>query len=104
MSVEPTRDPRADDRRAPDLPDTTAPPPNDAPSEDVHELPRNEAFRHGVVGGPPAERDEARPVRGPSADARTGRVVTDGETVADDLADADATDRNAARADDPDGI
>ncbi len=31
-----------------------------------------------------------------------GRAVTERETVADDEADADATDRNAARPDDPD--
>jgi hypothetical protein len=48
------------------------------------------------------ERDEATPVRGPSADASTGRVVTERETVSDDAADADATDRNASRPDDPD--
>jgi hypothetical protein len=48
------------------------------------------------------ERDEASPVRGPSTGASTGRVVTERETVADDEADADATDRNAARSDDPD--
>jgi hypothetical protein len=48
------------------------------------------------------ERDEASPVRGPSTDASTGRVLTERETVADDEADADATDRNAARQDDPD--
>ena len=48
------------------------------------------------------ERDEASPVRGPSSDASTGRVVTERETVADDAADADATDRNTARQDDPD--
>jgi hypothetical protein len=47
------------------------------------------------------ERDEASPVRGPSAGASTGRVVTERETVADDQADADATERNPAR-DDPD--
>jgi hypothetical protein len=47
-------------------------------------------------------RDEATPVRGPSTSASTGRVVTERETVADDEADADATDRNAARQDDPD--
>ena len=138
-----------------DLPDTSAPPPNDAPTADIHDLPRNEAFRHGATGGPAddpklgetrtqdveptaddiqleatllrqrsgradvdewrraerrfapgleAERDEATPVRGPSADASTGRVVTEGETVADDRADADATGRNAARTDDPDGV
>lgn len=139
---------------AQDLPDTSAPPPNDAPRTDIHDLPRNEAFRHGAVGGPTAdprmgetasqdvaptaddiqleatllhqstgradvdewrraerrfapglaERDEAAPVRGPSADAGTGRVVTEGETVADDAADADATGRNPARTDDPDAI
>ena len=48
------------------------------------------------------ERDEATPVRGPSTGASTGRVVTERETVADDEADADATDRNTARPDDPD--
>lgn len=99
MGVEPTRA-KTDGQRAPDLPDASAPPPNDAPTEDIRELPRNEAFRHGTVG--PAEGDEATPVRGPSADARTGRIVTEGETVADDRADADATDRSGARADDPD--
>jgi hypothetical protein len=49
-----------------------------------------------------SERSEASPVRGPSADGRTGRVVTERETVADDEADADGTDRGAARRDDPD--
>lgn len=50
-----------------------------------------------------SERDEASPVRGPSADATTGRVVTERETLADDAADADATDRNPAlTTDDPD--
>jgi hypothetical protein len=48
------------------------------------------------------ERGEASPVRGPSADGIAGRAVTERETVADDEADADATDRNAARRDDPD--
>jgi hypothetical protein len=47
-------------------------------------------------------RGEPSPVRGPSADSSTGRAVTERETVADDEADADATDRNAARRDDPD--
>ena len=105
---------------AQDLPDVSAPPPGEAPRADIHDLPRNEAFRHGVVGlpdagvdewreserrfGPGIEdvRDEATPVRGPSTGASTGRVVTERETVADDGADADATDRNAARQDDPD--
>ena len=49
-----------------------------------------------------SERSEASPVRGPSGDSSTGRAVTERETVADDEADADATDRNAARRDDPD--
>jgi hypothetical protein len=49
-------------------------------------------------------RDEATPVRGPSTSASTGRVVTERETVADDEADADGTDRNAARQDDPDRV
>jgi hypothetical protein len=110
---------------------------------DVQDLPRNEAPRHGVAGGPepnpragetaaqdrvpsaddinleatllqrstgqagvddwrraerrfqPGLEDEPTPVRGPSADATTGRAVTERETVADDEADADATDRNA---------
>jgi hypothetical protein len=31
-------------------------------------------------------------------------VVTERETVSDDAADADATDRNAARPDDPDRV
>jgi hypothetical protein len=105
---------------AQDLPDVSAPPPGEAPRADIHDLPRNEAFRHGVVGlsdtgvdewreserrfGPGIEdvRDDATPVRGPSTGASTGRVVTERETVADDEADADATDRNAARQDDPD--
>jgi hypothetical protein len=105
---------------AQDLPDVTAPPPGESPRTDIHDLPRNEAFRHGVVGLPdaavdewgPAERrhssgiedvrDEASPVRGPATGASTGRVVTERETVADDEADADGTDRNAARQDDPD--
>jgi hypothetical protein len=50
----------------------------------------------------PGIEDEPTPVRGPSADAGTGRAVTERETVADDAADADATDRNPARPDDPD--
>ena len=104
---------------AQDLPDVTAPPPGEAPRADIQDLPRNEAFRHGVVGGRDAGvdewreaersgpgiedlRDEATPVRGPSTSASTGRVVTERETVADDEADADGTDRNAARQDDPD--
>jgi hypothetical protein len=49
------------------------------------------------------ERDEAAPVRGPSTSGSTGRVVTERETVADDEADADGTDRNPALVDDPDG-
>ena len=84
------------DKTAQDAPDVTAPPPGETPRADIHDLPRNEAFRHGV------ERDEASPVRGPSTGASTGRVLTERETVADDEADADATDRNAARQDDPD--
>jgi hypothetical protein len=153
-SVSESKTADAQDLVAEALPDTSAPPPHDAPRADIHDLPRNEAFRHGAVGGPTAdprmgetasqdiaptaddlqleatllhqsagradidefrraehrfapglaERDEAAPVRGPSADARTGRVVTEGETVADDAADADATDRNAARTDDPDAV
>jgi len=138
---------------AQDMPDVSAPPPGETPRTDIHDLPRNEAFRHGAIGGADAdpragetgtqdiapteediqleatllrhrsgradvdewrdaerrfspgiedERDEATPVRGPSAGASTGRVVTERETVADDQADADATDRNAARQDDPD--
>jgi len=140
---------------AQDVPDVSAPPPGETPRTDIHDLPRNEAFRHGAVGGPDAdpragetgtqdiaptaddiqleatllrrspgradvdewrqaerrfspgiedERDEATPVRGPSTGASTGRVVTERETVADDEADADATNRNAARQDDPDGV
>jgi hypothetical protein len=140
---------------AQDLPDVSAPPPGETPRADIHDLPRNEAFRHGAVGGPepdpragetgtqdiaptaddiqleatllrrsagPAgvedwrqaerrfspgiedERDEATPVRGPSTSASTGRVVTERETVADDEADADATNRNTARQDDPDRV
>jgi len=91
-----------------DLPDVTAPPPGEAPSTDIHDLPRNEALRHGVDGerrvnsGIEDVRDEATPVRGPSTSASTGRVVTERETVADDEADADGTDRNVARQDDPD--
>jgi hypothetical protein len=46
--------------------------------------------------------EEPTPVRGPSANASTGRAVTERETVADDAADADATDRNPATRDDPD--
>lgn len=46
--------------------------------------------------------EEPTPVRGPATNASTGRAVTERETVADDAADADATDRNAARQDDPD--
>ena len=50
----------------------------------------------------PGIEDEPTPVRGPSADARAGRAVTESETVADDAADADATERNPATRDDPD--
>ena len=50
----------------------------------------------------PGIEDEPTPVRGPSAGASTGRAVTERETVGDDAADADATDRNPARQDDPD--
>ena len=91
-----------------DLPDVTAPPPGEAPRTDIHDLPRNEALRHGVDGerrvssGIEDVRDEATPVRGPSTSASTGRVLTERETVADDEADADGTDRNVARQDDPD--
>ena len=91
---EPTRD------NAQDQPDVTAPPPGETPRTDSHDLPRNEAFRHGVED----VRDEATPVRGPSTGASTGRVLTERETVADDEADADGTDRNAVRQDDPDRV
>ena len=87
-----------------DLPDVSTPPPGETPRADIHDLPRNEAFRHGAIGGVEGPLDEATPVRGPSASGSTGRVVTERETVADDEADADATDRNAARQDDPDGV
>ncbi len=51
----------------------------------------------------PGIEDESTPVRGPSASAGTGRVVTERETVADDEADADGTARNPAlTTDDPD--
>ena len=50
----------------------------------------------------PGIEDEPTPIRGPSAGATTGRAVTDRETVSDDAADADATDRNPVRQDDPD--
>jgi len=83
---------------AQDLPDLTAPPPGETSRTDIHDLPRNEAFRHGVE----YVSDEAAPVRGPSTGASTGRVVTERETVADHEADADGTDRNTARQDDPD--
>jgi hypothetical protein len=33
------------------FPDTSAPPPHDETSTDIHDLPRNEAPRHGVAGG-----------------------------------------------------
>jgi hypothetical protein len=52
MGAKPTRDKIDSERRAPDLPDTSAPPPHDAPRADIHDLPRNEGFRHGAVGGP----------------------------------------------------
>ena len=89
---------------AQDLPDVSAPPPGETPRADIHDLPRNEAFRHGATGGIEGSLEEATPVRGPSASASTGRVVTERETVANDEADADATDRNAARQDDPDRV
>jgi hypothetical protein len=118
---------------------------------DVQDLPRNEAPRHGVAGGPDADpragetaaqdrvpsadditleatllqrstgqvgvddwrraerrfqpgvEDEPSPVRGPSADASTGRAVTERERVTDAASDADATDRNPTLTrDDPD--
>ncbi|MEO5820956.1 MAG: hypothetical protein ABIT71_10645 [Vicinamibacteraceae bacterium] len=52
----------------------------------------------------PGIEEERTPVRGPSASGSTGRAVTERETVADDAADADGTDRNPAvtRDDDPD--
>ena len=81
-----------------DLPDVTAPPPGETPRTDIHDLPRNEASRHGVED----LRGEATPVRGPATGASTGRVLTERETVADDEADADGTDRNTTRQDDPD--
>jgi hypothetical protein len=44
---------RARDRATPgDFPDTSAPPPNDAPAGDIHDLPRNEQPRYGGVAGP----------------------------------------------------
>ena len=52
----------------------------------------------------PGVEDEPTPVRGLSANAETGRAVTERETIADDGADADGTDRNPALTrDDPDG-
>ena len=124
---------------------------SEAREVDVQDLPRNEAPRHGVLGGPDADpragetaaqdrvpsadditleatllqrstgqvgvdewrraerrfqpgiEDEPSPVRGPSAGASTGRAVTERETVSDDGADADGTDRNPAiTRDDPD--
>jgi hypothetical protein len=56
-----------------------------------------------IESGVEDERGEATPVRGPSTSESTGRVVTERETVADDEADADGTDRNPALIDDPDG-
>jgi hypothetical protein len=51
----------------------------------------------------PGIEDEPTPVRGPSASATSGRAVTERETVADDAADADGTERNPALTrDDPD--
>lgn len=42
---------RARDRaEAGSFPDTSAPPPHDAPSADLQDLPRNEALRHGAFG------------------------------------------------------
>src|SRR3954465_9544331 len=40
---------------AQDLPDVSAPPPGESPRTDIHDLPRNEAFRHGAIGGPDAD-------------------------------------------------
>jgi hypothetical protein len=59
---------------------------------------RRSSYAPGFEGA----RGEASPVRGPSTGSQAGRAITERETVADDEADADATDRNAARADDPD--
>jgi hypothetical protein len=43
---------RARDRaEAGRFPDTSAPPPHDAPALDIHDLPRNEQPRYGEVGG-----------------------------------------------------
>jgi hypothetical protein len=51
----------------------------------------------------PGIEEEATPVRGPAAGAASGRAVTDRETVTDDAADADGTERNPALTrDDPD--
>ena len=37
---------------AQDMPDVSAPPPGETPRTDIHDLPRNEAFRHGAIGSP----------------------------------------------------
>lgn len=51
----------------------------------------------------PGIEDEPTPVRGPAASATSGRAVTERETVADDAADADGTERNPGLTrDDPD--
>jgi hypothetical protein len=149
MGVKPTRD-KAEGDRDTVAPDARGGNVSESREVDVQDLPRNEAPRHGVAGGPDADpragetaaqdrvptaddinleatllqrstgqvgvddwrkaerrfqpgiEDEPTPVRGPSASATTGRAVTERETVSDDLADADATDRNPARQDDPD--
>ena len=54
---------------AQDLPDVTAPPPGEAPRADIHDLPRNEAFRHGVESTGTQADERATPVRGPSTRA-----------------------------------
>jgi hypothetical protein len=47
---------RARDRAEADhFPDTSAPPPHDAPAADIQNLPRNEAPRHGAFGNLSAE-------------------------------------------------
>ena len=57
-------------------------PPGETPRADLRDLPRNEAFRPGAIGGP-------------DADPRAG------ETGTRDIA---ATGRNRARQDDPDRV
>ena len=85
---------------AQDLPDVTAPPPARRRATTSSDLPRTIPARRRRRRAASIRRieDELRRYAVRRLDsASTGRVVTERETVADDEADADGTDRNAAR-------